>query len=66
MRSCFLFPASALIYDYSAFEVVNKLCDLDFNRRAKTSDFYIRTWDKFCAARAGTSDKVYLIYIHNR
>ncbi|KAI9568680.1 hypothetical protein HD554DRAFT_2097289 [Boletus coccyginus] len=41
----------------SALEIVNKLCDLDFNRRAKASDFYIRTWDKLWAARAGTSDK---------
>lgn len=58
MRSYSLFPMWALIYDYSALEVVNKLCNVDFNRRAKTSDFYIRTWDKFWAARAGTSDKV--------
>ncbi|KAG9311646.1 hypothetical protein JVU11DRAFT_7881 [Chiua virens] len=43
----------------SAFEVVSKLCDLDFNRRAKTSDFYIRTWDKFKVARAGTNDKIF-------
>ncbi|KAH0834912.1 hypothetical protein J3R83DRAFT_10560 [Lanmaoa asiatica] len=54
-----LFPTSVLIYDYSALEIVNKLCDPDFNRRAKTSDFYIRTWDKFWAARAGTSDKIF-------
>ena len=46
-----------LMYDCSAFEIVNKLCDLDFNRRAKTSDFYIHTWEKLWAARAGTSDK---------
>lgn len=58
MRSCSLFPALTLRYDYSALEIVNKLCDLDFNRRAKTSDFYIRTWDKLWEARAGTSDKV--------
>lgn len=49
--------------DYSAFEIVNKLCDIDFNRRAKTSDFYIRTWDKLWAARAGTIDKVCFLCI---
>ena len=53
------------MYDYSAFEIVNKLCDLDFNRRAKTSDFYIRTWNKLWAARGGTNDKVYS-YLNSR
>ncbi|KAG6379771.1 hypothetical protein JVT61DRAFT_10308 [Boletus reticuloceps] len=43
----------------SAFEIASKLCDLDFNRRAQTSDFYIRTWEKLWIARAGTSDKIF-------
>ncbi|KIJ09076.1 hypothetical protein PAXINDRAFT_182178, partial [Paxillus involutus ATCC 200175] len=43
----------------SALELVSKLCDPDFNRRAKASDFYLRTWDEFLTARAGASDKIF-------
>ncbi|KAG1735579.1 uncharacterized protein EDB91DRAFT_1144094 [Suillus paluster] len=42
----------------SVLEIVTKLCDSDFNRRAKTSDFYARTWDVFVKAREEGSDKV--------
>lgn len=56
--SCSSHPS--VTYNSSALEVLNKLSDPDFNRRAKTSDFYIRTWEKFWAARAGTSDRVCL------
>ncbi|KAF9239241.1 hypothetical protein BU15DRAFT_74666 [Melanogaster broomeanus] len=43
----------------SALELVSKLCDPDFNRRAKASDFYVSIWDKFSASRAGASDKIF-------
>ncbi|KAF9220721.1 hypothetical protein BS17DRAFT_713477 [Gyrodon lividus] len=43
----------------SALELVSKLCDPDFNRRAKASDFYLRTWDEFLMSRAGASDKIF-------
>ncbi|OAX40462.1 hypothetical protein K503DRAFT_864622 [Rhizopogon vinicolor AM-OR11-026] len=42
----------------SVLEIVTKLCDPDFNRRAKTSDFYTRTWDVFVKARGEGSDKI--------
>ncbi|KAH7882443.1 hypothetical protein F5I97DRAFT_1816896, partial [Phlebopus sp. FC_14] len=43
----------------SALEVVNKLCEPDFHRRAKASDFYVRTWHKLLEARAGANDKIF-------
>lgn len=46
---------------YSVLEIVTKLCDPDFNRRAKTSDFYARTWDVFVKARREGPDKVCLL-----
>ncbi|KAH7921560.1 hypothetical protein BV22DRAFT_1198121 [Leucogyrophana mollusca] len=42
----------------SALEVVTKLCDPDFSRRAKAADFYGRTWDVLYEARAGGGDKI--------
>ncbi|KAG2067105.1 hypothetical protein BDR04DRAFT_884504 [Suillus decipiens] len=42
----------------SVLEIVTKLCDPEFNRRAKTSDFYARTWDVFLKARGDGPDKV--------
>ncbi|KAI6006297.1 hypothetical protein F5J12DRAFT_940073 [Pisolithus orientalis] len=43
----------------SALEIVNKLCDPDFNRRAKAFDFYVLTWDKLSISRGGVSDKIF-------
>lgn len=45
----------------SVLEIVSKLCDSDFNRRAKISDFYTRTWDIFIKARGEGPDKVRLL-----
>ncbi|KAG1793627.1 uncharacterized protein HD556DRAFT_465735 [Suillus plorans] len=42
----------------SVLEIVTKLCDPEFNRRAKTSDFYARTWDIFLKARGDGPDKI--------
>ncbi|KAG2140575.1 hypothetical protein DEU56DRAFT_900794 [Suillus clintonianus] len=42
----------------SVLEIVTKLCDPEFNRRAKTSDFYARTWDVFVKAREEGPDKI--------
>ncbi|KAG2059969.1 hypothetical protein BDR06DRAFT_967508 [Suillus hirtellus] len=42
----------------SVLEIVTKLCDPEFNRRAKTSDFYARTWDVFLKARGNGPDKI--------
>ncbi|KAG2108719.1 uncharacterized protein F5147DRAFT_836962 [Suillus discolor] len=42
----------------SVLEIVTKLCDPEFNRRAKTSDFYARTWDVFLKARGDGPDKI--------
>ncbi|KAG2342767.1 hypothetical protein BDR05DRAFT_344045 [Suillus weaverae] len=42
----------------SVLEIVTKLCDPEFNRRAKTSDFYARTWDVFVKAREDGTDKI--------
>ncbi|KAI8986902.1 hypothetical protein BD414DRAFT_416070 [Trametes punicea] len=42
----------------SALEIVAKLCDVDFARRAKTTDFLARAWDVLREAGAGDGDKV--------
>ncbi|KAG1762814.1 hypothetical protein EDD22DRAFT_538495 [Suillus occidentalis] len=42
----------------SVLEIVTKLCDPEFNRRAKTSDFYARAWDVFLKARRDGPDKI--------
>ncbi|KIK42961.1 hypothetical protein CY34DRAFT_744919 [Suillus luteus UH-Slu-Lm8-n1] len=49
----------------SVLEIVTKLCDPEFNRRAKTSDFYARAWDVFLKARRDGPDKVrsYLLFL---
>ncbi|KAI0264708.1 hypothetical protein BC834DRAFT_825952 [Gloeopeniophorella convolvens] len=42
----------------SALELVTKLCDSEFARRAKATDFRSRSWDALRAAGAGDGDKV--------
>lgn len=42
----------------SALELVTKLCDADFARRAKATDFRSRAWDALRASGAGGGDKV--------
>jgi hypothetical protein len=42
----------------SALELVTKLCDADFARRAKATDFRSRAWDALRGSGAGEGDKV--------
>ncbi|KAI0646376.1 hypothetical protein C8Q79DRAFT_909710 [Trametes meyenii] len=42
----------------SALEIVTKLCDIDFARRAKAADFLGRAWEVLRDAGAGNGDKV--------
>jgi len=42
----------------SALELVTKLCDTDFARRAKATDFRSRAWDALRVSGAGDGDKV--------
>jgi hypothetical protein len=42
----------------SALELVTKLCNADFARRAKATDFRSRAWDALRASGAGDGDKV--------
>ncbi|KAI0317321.1 hypothetical protein OF83DRAFT_1058862 [Amylostereum chailletii] len=42
----------------SALEIVTKLCDPDFARRAKATDFLTRSWDVLRRAGAGDGDRV--------
>ncbi|GJE86670.1 hypothetical protein PsYK624_027510 [Phanerochaete sordida] len=42
----------------SALEIVTKLCDEDFARRAKAADFLGKAWDVLRTAGAGDGDKV--------
>ncbi|KAI9458855.1 hypothetical protein BJY52DRAFT_1204217 [Lactarius psammicola] len=42
----------------SALELVTKLCDQDFARRARVTDFRSRAWDALRASGAGNGDKV--------
>ncbi|OSD08095.1 hypothetical protein PYCCODRAFT_1358095 [Trametes coccinea BRFM310] len=42
----------------SALEIVTKLCDTEFARRAKTTDFLGRAWEVLREAGAGDGDKV--------
>ena len=42
----------------SALELVEKLCDADFARRAKATDFRSRAWDALRGSGAGEGDKV--------
>jgi hypothetical protein len=39
-------------------ELVTKICDADFARRAKATDFRSRAWDALRASGAGDGDKV--------
>ncbi|KAG1744255.1 hypothetical protein EDB19DRAFT_1696430 [Suillus lakei] len=41
-----------------SWKLLPKLCDPEFNRRAKISDFYARTWDVFVKAREEGPDKI--------
>ncbi len=43
---------------YSALEIVTKLCDPDFVRKAKAADFLGRAWEGLREAGAGEGDKV--------
>nr|VWO95991.1 Uncharacterized protein [Ganoderma boninense] len=42
----------------SALEIVTKLCDVDFARKAKAADFLGRAWEVLREAGAGDGDKV--------
>ncbi|KAI0360602.1 hypothetical protein OH77DRAFT_1493053 [Trametes cingulata] len=42
----------------SALEIVTKLCDVDFARRAKAADFLGRAWEVLREAGAGEGDKI--------
>ncbi|KAI0372028.1 hypothetical protein BV20DRAFT_1034890 [Pilatotrama ljubarskyi] len=42
----------------SALEIVTKLCDVDFARRAKAADFLGRAWEVLRDAGAGEGDKI--------
>lgn len=42
----------------SALEIIIKLCNSDFSRRAKATDFLSRTWDVFRGSGAGDGDVV--------
>jgi hypothetical protein len=42
----------------SALELVTKLCDADFARRTKATDFRSRAWDALRGSGAGEGDKV--------
>ena len=42
----------------SALELVTKLCDPDFARRARATDFRSRAWDALRVSGAGNGDKV--------
>lgn len=55
----FEMPSAIALRRTSALEIVNKLCDPDFNRRAKAFDFYVLTWDKLSISRGGVSDKIF-------
>ncbi len=46
----------------SALEIVSKLCDTEFARRAKAADFIRRTWDMLRLAGAGHGDKVGIMF----
>ncbi|KAI6132533.1 hypothetical protein EDD16DRAFT_414525 [Pisolithus croceorrhizus] len=52
-------PSAIALRRASALEIVDKLCDSDFNRRAKAFDFYVLTWDKLSTSRGGVSDKIF-------
>ncbi|KAG6879928.1 hypothetical protein C0992_009283 [Termitomyces sp. T32_za158] len=52
-------PVHALSHPPSAFEIVTKLCDFEFARKAKAADFLSKAWDVFRDAGAGKGeDKV--------
>ena len=48
----------------SALEIVTKLCDVDFARRAKAADFLGRAWEVLRDAGAGDGDKVSSAHFH--
>lgn len=43
---------------YSALEIVTKLCNLEFARKAKAADFLEKAWEALREAGAGNGDKV--------
>lgn len=43
---------------HSAIELINKLCDTQFARKAKAADFLCKIWDVMRDAGAGRGDKV--------
>ena len=48
----------------SSLEIVTKLCDVDFARKAKAADFLGRAWEVLREAGAGDGDKVRLLHFH--
>ncbi|KAG6885337.1 hypothetical protein C0993_002966 [Termitomyces sp. T159_Od127] len=51
-----LVPVHALNHPPSALEIVTKLCDLEFARKAKAADFLSRAWDVFGDGGAGKGE----------
>ncbi len=50
---------NSVLMESSALEIVTKLCDSDFTRKAKAADFIGQTWDTFVENGAGDGkDKV--------
>lgn len=49
-----------IMIPYSALEIVSKLCDVDFARRAQAADFLNKAWEMLRKAGAGEpgGDKV--------
>jgi hypothetical protein len=46
------------LFFLSALEIVTKLCDLEFTRKAKATDFLSRAWDVCRESRTKDCDKV--------
>lgn len=42
----------------SAFDIISKLCDEDYWRRARAAGFLMEIWDQLRAAGAGDGDRV--------
>lgn len=56
------FITNHMTFCHSALEIVSKLCDEDFSRRASAADFLGRAWDVLRTAGAGDGDKVRRAY----
>jgi hypothetical protein len=45
---------------FSALEIITKLSDVEFARKAKVADFTVQAWEALREAGAGDGDKVYI------